>query len=110
MTSTDFIITKEYQRFEEFCDACFSEKYIGICYGAPGVGKTISAKHYSKWNHYEQFVKSQLSNEERTQLNRQLRTDKAIYYTVPVVNNPRQIEKDLGKWRLRKQVSVYESQ
>jgi DNA transposition AAA+ family ATPase len=37
-----FIETKEYKRFAEFCDACIKYKYIGICYGAPGVGKSVT--------------------------------------------------------------------
>ncbi|HGO6693939.1 TPA: AAA family ATPase [Legionella pneumophila] len=45
-----FLETKGYRRFEEFCDACIKYKYIGICYGSPGVGKTQSAEHYSKHN------------------------------------------------------------
>lgn len=40
-----FIKTKEYERFKEFCDACAKYKYIGICYGSPGVGKTRAARH-----------------------------------------------------------------
>ncbi|VIY94553.1 Uncharacterised protein [Streptococcus pneumoniae] len=35
----NFIETKEYKRFAEFCDACIKYQYIGICYGQPGVGK-----------------------------------------------------------------------
>ncbi|GAB7308495.1 hypothetical protein EGLA_32670 [Enterococcus gallinarum] len=34
-----FIETKEYKRFAEFCDACIKYKYIGICYGPLVYGK-----------------------------------------------------------------------
>jgi len=48
MSENIFLETKQYKRFKEFSDACVEYKYIGICYGAPGVGKTLSAKYYSK--------------------------------------------------------------
>lgn len=46
----NFILTKEYKRFSEFCRACHRESIIGLCYGPPGVGKTASAIHFSNWN------------------------------------------------------------
>ena len=51
-----FIETKEYKRFVEFCQACIKYKYIGICYGLPGVGKTLSAKQYSNWDWVEKQI------------------------------------------------------
>ena len=53
----DFLITKEYKRFNEFCNACKRDKYIGLCYGPPGIGKTISAKHYSGWHLIQKYYR-----------------------------------------------------
>ena len=67
--------TLEHRRFVEFCDACRRYRYIGLCFGAPGVGKTLSARHYSR---------KDASGEPKS-----LDT---VFYTPSVVNTPRTID------------------
>jgi DNA transposition AAA+ family ATPase len=98
LQSSVFVETLEHRRFTEFCDACSRYCYIGLCYGAPGVGKTLSAGRYSRWDIVKQIdpwheVRG-VSMEALTGLN-------TIFYTPPIINTPRQIEDDIQRLRDR---------
>jgi DNA transposition AAA+ family ATPase len=91
-----FVETKEYRRFREFCDACRRYRYIGLCHGPPGVGKTLSARHYADWDRVESanpyacrgvFGPGEVPGHG------------SVFYTAKVVNSPGQIEGDLARLR-----------
>jgi DNA transposition AAA+ family ATPase len=90
-----FIETKQYQRFKEFCDACRHYQYIGLCYGLPGIGKTVSARYYINPRKVAPVTHSLPSD---GILEKGL-GNKVALYTPSVVNSPGQIGRDIGGWR-----------
>lgn len=87
----DFVITKEYRRFEEFCAACQRERYIGICYGLPGVGKTLSARRHAKWDLFEGRDPLALGEAEPVEI----ADCRSLVFTPSVTNTPRAVRSSL---------------
>jgi len=84
--------TLEHRRFAEFCDACRRYGYIGLCYGLPGVGKTLSARHYSGWDKFRRTDRFHLETCDGSIL-------KTVFYTPPVVNTPGIISSEIRQAR-----------
>src|SRR5205823_6690915 len=91
-----FLETKEYRRFAEFCDACRHYRYIGLCYGPPGVGKTLSARHYAQWD----LVETQLPRWMVVSPPPEIIPLRTAFYTPSVNNSPGRIEKDISQLRV----------
>jgi hypothetical protein len=87
-----FVNTLEHRRFVEFCDACRRYRYIGLCYGPSGVGKTLSAKHHSRWDELRETDRWHTDPSEGPTLD-------TVFYTPSVVNSPGRIEADINRSR-----------
>ncbi len=92
-----FIATKEHRRFVEFANAVRKHRYIGLCYGPAGVGKTLSARRYAHWDSIEPYLdegphEHPSSSEELVTL---VRT-RTLFYTPSVSETVRDMRKGLG--------------
>ncbi|WAH36483.1 AAA family ATPase [Alicyclobacillus dauci] len=100
MNDFTFLVTKEYRRFEEFCDACRRYRYIGLCYGPPGVGKTLSARKYANWEAIEDLLELKFVRGSKGIVpDASIVDPRAIFYTAPVMGSPNRISKEIGHIR-----------
>ena len=84
--------TLEHRRFAEFCDACRRYGYIGLCFGSPGVGKTLSGRDYSRWDKVKERDRWSTGPAEVPTLD-------TVFYTPSVVNAPGNIDADIRRSR-----------
>jgi DNA transposition AAA+ family ATPase len=89
-----FIKTKQYNQFYEFCNACRRDKYIGLCYGPAGAGKTQSAAHYTMFDKVHESAKHAytLSN---PSLNFSMSRLHAVLYTPSILTSPKIIIQEI---------------
>ena len=91
-----FVSTSEHERFEEFCGACRRDRYVGLCVGSPGVGKTVSARRVCQADAFE-ALRAPFSA--RPDLLEPLRGLDALLYTPDVINGPRAVtDQVLSLW------------
>jgi DNA transposition AAA+ family ATPase len=97
-------VTKEYRRFAEFCDAVRRYRYIGLCYGPPGVGKTLSARHYADWDQLEQVFAREFQDDQPRFPG--LTECRSIVYTPTVAVTPRSLDTAMHVLRSRLSCAV----
>ncbi len=98
-TGAAFVETKEYRRFREFCDACRRYRYIGLCYGPPGVGKTLSACRYANWDLVARYQGGTPGCDITLD---DVRGSRVVFYTPPVVvTSPGRIPNEIAALRDR---------
>ena len=101
----EFLLTNEYWRFVEFCSACRHDRYIGLCYGLPGVGKTLSARYYARADLLQPWRSHAVTADSPRAASSACRT---IVYTPPVANSPRQIQQEVSRLRTTMGCRVHE--
>lgn len=95
--NNSFILTKEYKKFSEFCRACHREKLIGLCYGPPGVGKSMSAHHFASWDKIEYELNHQEDGIDLGNIRTDMKDLNTILYVPTVYNTPKSIVTDIQK-------------
>lgn len=100
------VVTKEHRRFVEFCDACWRDRYIGVCTGAPGVGKTLSARRYTRWDMLEARFAQQRRVVDLIPAPAELAACRSMLYTPDLMVTPKRLTAALHALRMDLKLTV----
>ena len=102
-----FIATKEHRRFVEFANAVRKHRYIGLCYGAAGVGKTLSARRYAQWDIAEPLIEERRPGAPAdAEINAALARSRAVFYTPLVLGTVRDLRDTLTQRIVRVEMCI----
>ena len=91
-----FIVTREHRRFTEFADAVRKYRYIGVCHGTAGVGKTLSARRYARWDMASSLINDRGPREASdAKIYAELTHSRTVFYTPTVGSTLRELRHDL---------------
>ena len=81
-----FVDTREHARFSEFAMACTADRYIGVCHGRPGVGKTRSARQYAACPNLSDYIPIKPIGPDIAVA---IEGCRGFFFTAPVSNTPK---------------------
>ena len=87
-----FVVTREYELFAEFLGAVRRYRWMAVCTGEAGVGKTRYAERYATWDVIKPvFPRHAYCGD----LPREVAECRTVYYKVPVVVTPKQLVNEI---------------
>lgn len=106
---TSFIATKEHRRFTEFVDAVRKHRYIGLCHGTAGVGKTLSATRYARWNHARPLLEVWGARDPSDlKIYAALEQSRSVFYTPTVGSTLRELRQEIPRLMSRVDICIEE--
>lgn len=93
-----FIATLEHRRFVEFANAVRQNRYIGLCFGPAGVGKTLSARRYANWDRANPtaLMSYRASKAAARSIDAAFVASRTVFYTPSVSVTPATLRRDLN--------------
>lgn len=92
-----FLVTREHRRFTEFADTVRQHRYIGLCWGPPGVGKTLSARHYAGTDDWVRWQRDLTTGTDLGPVPARVLQARTALWTPTVTASPREVDQALPR-------------